>query len=152
MWPRFRGRSVSCATLSRCIALALATSAGRSRARSTLLDLGLLDCFQQIVTGEDVLLGKPDAAIYRLAYSRMGMSLSTCWRWKMRFQEFGRGGCWLSCVGVASHETPENLIAAGASHVVRNFEAVTTHQLKRILPERDRDLGSRPAAAASAKA
>ncbi len=135
------------------IALALATSAGRSRARSTLLDLGLLDCFQQIVTGEDVLLGKPDAAIYRLAYSRMGIEPEHLLAVEDAISGIRAAvGAGLSYVGVASHETPENLIAAGASHVVRNFEAVTTHQLKRILPERDRDLGSRPAAAASAKA
>ena len=33
---------------------------------STLTELGLIDCFPVIVAGEDVLLGKPDAAIYRL--------------------------------------------------------------------------------------
>jgi HAD superfamily hydrolase (TIGR01509 family) len=55
------------------IALALATSASHSRAHSTLADLGLLNYFQQVVTAEDVLLGKPDAAIYRLACNRIGI-------------------------------------------------------------------------------
>jgi HAD superfamily hydrolase (TIGR01509 family) len=53
--------------------LALATSASHSRAHSTLADLGLLNYFQQVVTAEDVLLGKPDAAIYRLACNRIGI-------------------------------------------------------------------------------
>jgi beta-phosphoglucomutase len=54
-------------------ALALATSASRSRARSTLTELGLQNCFPVVVTGEDVLLGKRDAAVYRLACNRIGI-------------------------------------------------------------------------------
>jgi HAD superfamily hydrolase (TIGR01509 family) len=135
------------------IALALATSAGRSRARSTLLDLGLLDCFQQVVTGEDVVFGKPNAAIYRLACNRMRIEPEHLLAVEDAISGIRAAvGAGLSCVGVASHETPENLTAAGAFHVVRNFEAVTSHELKCILAEPDRDLGSRQAAAASAKA
>jgi hypothetical protein len=40
---------------------------------------------------------------------------------------------------VASHETPENLIAAGAIHVVRDFESISVNDLERIL------LGCNPA-------
>ncbi|MFZ0418054.1 MAG: HAD family phosphatase [Candidatus Sulfotelmatobacter sp.] len=133
-------------------ALALATSASRSRARSTLLDLGLLNCFQQVVTGEDVVLGKPDATIYRLACNRMGIESEHLLAVEDAISGIRAAvGAGLSCVGVASHETPENLTAAGAAHVVRNFEAVTTHDLKCILLGRDRDVVSHQAAAASAK-
>jgi beta-phosphoglucomutase-like phosphatase (HAD superfamily) len=131
------------------VALALATSASRSRARSTLADLGLLECFQQVVTGEDVLLGKPDAAIYRLACNRIGID-SEC---LLAVEDAISGiraavGAGLVCVGVASHETPESLTAAGAALVVRDFEAVTPHELERILRHPARDLPSHQAAAA----
>jgi beta-phosphoglucomutase-like phosphatase (HAD superfamily) len=53
------------------VTLAVATSASRSRARSTLVELGLLNFFQAVVTGEEVALGKPDASIYRLAWNRI---------------------------------------------------------------------------------
>jgi beta-phosphoglucomutase len=116
------------------IALALATSASRSRARSTLLELGLLNCFRVIVTGEDVLLGKPDAAIYRLACSRVEIEAGHL----LAIEDAISGiraavGAGLRCVGVKLHETPENLTAAGAVHVVRDFESVSVPGLESIL-------------------
>jgi HAD superfamily hydrolase (TIGR01509 family) len=128
--------------------LALATSASRSRARSTLVDLGLLNCFQQVVTGEDVLLGKPDAAIYRLARSRIGIEPEHL----LAVEDAVSGiraavAAGLHCVGVASHETPENLRAAGAIHVLRDFESVSAHDLECILPAGDHGRVSRQTAA-----
>jgi beta-phosphoglucomutase-like phosphatase (HAD superfamily) len=129
------------------VALALATSASRSRASSTLIDLGLQNCFQQVVTGEDVLLGKPDATIYRLACSRIGIEPGHLLAVEDAISGIRAAvGAGLSCLGVASHETAENLIAAGAAHVARNFEAVTTDDLERILLRSD--LVSHQAAAA----
>jgi beta-phosphoglucomutase len=127
--------------------LALATSASRSRARSTLLTLGLMNCFQAIVTGEEVPLGKPDAAIYRLAWNRIEIEPE----YLLAVEDAISGiraaaGAGLRCVGVASHETPETLTAAGAVHVVRDFEGVSVHDLERIL------LGSNPAARLAAAA
>jgi HAD superfamily hydrolase (TIGR01509 family) len=118
--------------------LALATSASRSRACSTLGDLGFLNCFPHVVTGEDVTVGKPDAAIYRLACSRMGIEPEHL----LAVEDAVSGiraavGAGLRCVGVASHETLKNLIAAGAAHVVRDFEAVTTNDLECFLLGRD---------------
>jgi beta-phosphoglucomutase len=126
--------------------LALATSASRSRAGSTLSDLGLLNCFQQVVTGEDVLLGKPDAAIYRLACNRIGIEPEHLLAVEDAISGIRAAvGAGLRCVGVASHETPENLTAAGAAHVVRDFEAVTANDLECFLL--GRDLAPRQAAA-----
>lgn len=119
--------------------LALATSASRSRAHSTLVDLGLLSCFQQVVTGEDVLLGKPDAAIYRLACNRIGIEPERLLAVEDAISGVrAANGAGLSCVGIASHETAENLTAAGAAYVVRDLEAVTGHDLECILLARDR--------------
>jgi HAD superfamily hydrolase (TIGR01509 family) len=114
--------------------LALATSASRSRARSTLVELGLQNCFPVVVTGEDVLLGKPDAAVYRLACNRIGIEPE-----RLLAVEDAISGvraavaAGLRCVGVALHETPENLTTAGAVHVVRNFETVSLHDFECVL-------------------
>jgi beta-phosphoglucomutase len=131
------------------IAMALATSASRSRARSTLRELGLLDCFPVIVTGEDVHLGKPDAAIYRLACDRIGFAPSHL----MAIEDAVSGiraalGAGLGCLGVASRESAENLTAAGAVHVVRDFKSVFRQDLQCILLRRDGSLTTHQAAAA----
>ena len=116
------------------VALALATSASRSRAQSTMVDLGLLDCFQAVVTGEEVLLGKPDPSIYRLACNRMGIEPECLLAVEDAISGIrAAAGAGLRCIGVASHETPESLTAAGAVYVLRDFETVSAHDLEPIL-------------------
>jgi len=106
--------------------LALATSASRSRAHSTLLELGLLNCFAEVVTGEDVLLGKPDPTIYRLACHRIGIAPERLLAVEDAISGIRAAvGAGLRCIGVALHEMPENLISAGAAHVVRDFESIS---------------------------
>jgi mannose-1-phosphate guanylyltransferase len=132
------------------IAVALATSASRSRARSTLLGLGLLDCFRVVVTGEDVGLGKPDPAVYQLACARLEMEPDCLLAVEDAISGIKaavRAG--LSCLGVASHETPENLVAAGAVYVVGDFEAVSKGELESIFNGRE-PVSRRAAAAAKA--
>ncbi len=129
------------------MALALATCAGRSRAHSTLVGLGLLEYFRVVVTGEDVRLGKPDAAVYRLASERVAIDRPSL----LAVEDAISGvraavGAGLRCVGVALHETPENLSAAGAIHVVPHFEGVSAEDLEQILRT------CRPAAGAAAAA
>ncbi len=115
-------------------ALALATSASRSRAHSTLVDLGLLNCFQAVVTGEDVLLGKPDAAIYQLACKRIGIAPRNLLAAEDAISGVRAAvGAGLGCIGVASHEAPANLTAAGAAYVVEDFEPVSVRDLQNIL-------------------
>jgi HAD superfamily hydrolase (TIGR01509 family) len=128
-------------------ALALATSAGRSRAHSTLVELGLLHCFPVVVTGEDVLLGKPDATIYRLACRRIQIDSRNL----LAVEDAVSGiraavGAGLSCIGITSHEAPETLVAAGAAHVVPDFESVSVLELEGVLL--CRNAGSKHAAAA----
>jgi HAD superfamily hydrolase (TIGR01509 family) len=50
---------------------AVATTAGRTRTMGTLAELGLTGWFDAIVTGDEVLTGKPDPCIYRLATERI---------------------------------------------------------------------------------
>jgi HAD superfamily hydrolase (TIGR01509 family) len=130
------------------LVMALATSASRSRAHSTLVDLGLLNCFQEIATGEDVLSGKPDAAIYRLACQRIGIAPEQLLAVEDAISGIRAAvGAGLRCLGVASHETPENLFNSGAVHVLRDFEGVTAEDLECILVRQDRGAVSHQAAA-----
>jgi HAD superfamily hydrolase (TIGR01509 family) len=132
-------------------ALALATSASRSRARSTLAELGLQHCFPVVVTGEDVLFGKPDAAVYRLACNRMEIEPE-----RLLAVEDAISGvraavaAGLRCIGVALHETPENLTTAGAVLVVRDFENVSLHDLECTLHRRVHPITPQAATAGSA--
>jgi HAD superfamily hydrolase (TIGR01509 family) len=118
--------------LHRCGAvLALATSASRSRACSTLVELGILNYFALVVTGEDVLLGKPDSAIYCLARDRIGIARQHL----LAVEDAISGvraavGAGLDCVGVASHESPQNLAAAGAAHVVPDLASVSARDME----------------------
>jgi len=131
-------------------ALGLATSASRSRARSTLLELGLLNYFPVVVTGEDVLWGKPHASIYRLACSRIGIVPERLLAFEVAISGVRAAvGAGLRCVGVALHETPENLIAAGAAHVVRDFESVSLNEVECILLRRTDRISRRAAVAGS---
>lgn len=54
------------------IGVALATSTARPRTLASLQQTGLTDFFQQIVTGDMVLHGKPEPDIYRMACERLG--------------------------------------------------------------------------------
>jgi HAD superfamily hydrolase (TIGR01509 family) len=130
------------------IVLALATSAGRSRAHSTLVDLGLSSCFEQVTTGEDVLSGKPDPAVYRQACHRIGIEPE----YLLAVEDAISGiqaavAAGLTCLGIASHETPANLINAGAVYVLKDFEGITAEDLECILARRNRGNISRQAAA-----
>jgi beta-phosphoglucomutase-like phosphatase (HAD superfamily) len=111
------------------------------------VQLGVLNCFPVVGTGEDVLFGKPDAAIYRLACSRVQIDP----RHLLAIEDAVSGiraavGAGLSCLGIASHEARETLVAAGAAHVVPDFESVSVLELEGVLLRRS--AGSQHAAAA----
>ena len=114
--------------------LGLATSASLSRARNTLFELGLLHCFAVMVTGEDVRLGKPDPSVYRLACDRIGIG-----RQHLLAVEDAISGiraatfAGLRCVGLALHETRENLISAGAIHVINDLRSTSVDDLEGFL-------------------
>jgi beta-phosphoglucomutase-like phosphatase (HAD superfamily) len=130
-------------------ALAVATCASKSRALSTLVELGLLNCFQVVVTGEDVSSGKPDPAIYRLACNRIGIAPEGL----LAVEDAISGvqaavGAGLRCLAVGSHETATSLTAAGAARVLRDFEYVSADDLESMLLEDDGDSVNAQAAVA----
>lgn len=115
------------------LALALATSASRSRAHTTLFELGLLTCFRVMVTGEDVLLGKPDPGVYQIACERLGMQPKHLLAVEDAISGIRAAvGAGLRCIGVAMHETPANLSRAGALNVVNDLRELTSQDLERL--------------------
>jgi beta-phosphoglucomutase len=113
------------------IALAVATCASASRAHATLLDLGLVNCFETVVTGEDVPNGKPDPGVYLVACDRLKIERKHL----LAVEDAVSGiraavGAGLSCLAVALHEAPEALRRAGAIQVVPDFERVSPPDLE----------------------
>lgn len=121
----------------RNIAIAIATSASESRARSTLNRLGLTGLFQVVITGGDVPKGKPDPAIYRITCESLHLEPKTV----LAIEDAVSGvraakGAGLRCVGVAGHETPDELIAAGADCVIEDFHGASKKKLELLLHNR----------------
>ena len=108
------------------IPLAVATSASAKRTQSILTRLGILGHFAAIVTGEEVRQGKPDPSIYRLACQRICRDP----RVSVAFEDAVSGvlsakSAGLKCVAITSSQTKDNLTAAGADSVVRDFVSIS---------------------------
>jgi beta-phosphoglucomutase len=113
------------------VRLAIATSAGGHRARGNLEELELVRYFDTIVTGDDVKIGKPDPAIYRLAATRMGESPDNL----LAVEDAVSGvkaaqSAGMRCAGVARNGRAELLRIAGANPIIEDFRAVSVSQLK----------------------
>ena len=103
-------------------ALAIATSASEIRTVSTIERLGLGGCFEAVVTASDVLQGKPDPAVYRVACARLGVDPSEAFA----FDDAPAGvmaarGAGMRCIGITGDGTQERLLAAGAERVFASF-------------------------------
>jgi beta-phosphoglucomutase len=116
----------------RKIAVAVATSATESRARSTLAHLGLAERFQVVVTGTDVKEGKPDPAIYQLTCARLhmdGKCILAIEDAVSGVRAAKRAG--LRCIGVSN--TAATLIEAGAELVIPNFLGISIERLEALM-------------------
>jgi beta-phosphoglucomutase len=119
------------------IATAVATSASENRTRSTLDRLHLTKRFSVIVTEGDVIHGKPDPAVYRLACRRLGVASKHA----LAIEDAASGiqaakAANLACVGVANRDRSKMLTAAGADHVLENFVGVSVDKLEAVLRRR----------------
>lgn len=120
----------------RGITLAVATSASRTRTRSTLQRLGLTDCFAAVVTGDDIPDGKPDPSIYHLVCARLNAEAHHCLVLEdalSAVQAAKRAG--FQCVGVGYNGSCDRLRAAGADHVIENFVGLSLENLHAILQQ-----------------
>jgi len=116
------------------ITTAVATSASESRTRHTLEHLRLISKVNVIVTGDDVALGKPDPSIYVLACERLNVKPGHAVAFEdavSGIQSARRAG--ISCIGVASHQSPDKLRVAGAAYVVKDFSNLSVPRLERSL-------------------
>jgi len=113
------------------VRIALATSAGKTRALHTLEELGLAHYFETIVTGDDVLAGKPDPAIYRLAAARMQedpehlLAVEDAVSGVKAARTAG-----IRCVGVAHNGSSDSLRLAGAHPIIEDFRSLSLAQLE----------------------
>jgi beta-phosphoglucomutase len=113
------------------IRIALATSAGRQRAHGTLKELGLTRYFDAIVTGDEVVCGKPDPAIYRLVAERLNEIPDNL----LAVEDAVSGvrsarAAGMRCLGIAPAERAHTLRAAGADPVISDFQSLSLTQLE----------------------
>lgn len=113
------------------LCIAVATSASRQRTQWTLEQLNIADCFEAVVTGDDVVQSKPDPAIYRLAAQRLSISPerlfavedSVCGVHSAR-------SAGLRCLGIGLGANVHELLQAGADCVLPNLTDLSVNDLK----------------------
>lgn len=109
---------------SRGFELALVTNAPKANVRAILRGLELERFFDIEILAEDVEAGKPHPAPYRAALDRLGVSPEEA----LAFEDSTSGissavAAGIPTVGVASTQSPEKLLDAGAFVVVEDFTA-----------------------------
>lgn len=118
------------------VRLALATSATKLRVLHTLEELELAHYFETVVTGDDVAVGKPDPAIYRLAAARMNEHPSNL----LAVEDAVSGvkaarSAGLRCMGLAHNGRADSLRRAGANPVIEDFRALSFAQLQALFTD-----------------
>jgi HAD superfamily hydrolase (TIGR01509 family) len=112
----------------------IATSASSYRTLRTLQLLNLQNGFAAVITGDDVSLGKPDPAAYRLAADRMNLDPDQL----LVLEDAPTGvqaakAAGMRCVGVSSNGRAEILRRAGADHVIPGFVELSLEKLLQLL-------------------
>jgi beta-phosphoglucomutase len=114
------------------IAMALASSAGRKRVESNLRQLGLTSHFQVVITGDDVVKGKPDPALFIMAASELNIPTHetlVCEDAVNGIQAAKAAG--MKCLGIASSGERELVLkAAGADKILRDFTQASLADLR----------------------
>lgn len=115
------------------IPMAVATSASFERARDTLAALGILPRFNALVTGNDVVKGKPDPEAFMRAAQRLDRDSH-----ELLVVEDAVSGvkaaksAGMKCLGIAAGDRIEILRAAGADHVVRDYRKVSLSEVHQL--------------------
>jgi beta-phosphoglucomutase len=113
------------------IPIALASSASRHRAEYMLEALGLRPLFKTVVTGDDVVKGKPDPALFVLAARGLGIQAAhalVCEDAVAGVQAAKTAG--MRCLAIASNGRGSLLTKAGADIVIPDFTSIKLEELK----------------------
>ena len=113
--------------------VALATSASRQRAQWTLEQLEIADCFEVVVTGDEVVQSKPDPAIYQLAAQRLSMSPECLFAVEdsvCGIRSAKSAG--LRCLGIGIEKDMYLLLQAGADFVFPSLVGLSISDLEDI--------------------
>lgn len=113
--------------------IAVATSASRQRARWTLEQLKIADCFEVVVTGDEVIQSKPDPAIYRLAAQRL--SISPEYLFAVEDSVCGvhsAKSAGLRCLGIGIAKDVYPLLHAGADVVFPSLVGLSIRDLENV--------------------
>lgn len=113
------------------IVRAVATSGSRRRTQALLGTLGLAPYFSVVVTGDDVLQGKPDPTIFSLAAHLLGVTPQGClvaedsWAGVHAAKRAGT-----RCLAIAEGERAIRLSSEGADYVVPNLASISLQELQ----------------------
>jgi beta-phosphoglucomutase len=115
------------------LALAIASSGGRSRIDFLLDKFGLKQRFRVVITGNEVEEGKPHPAIFVKAAQQLGVDSSQL----MAFEDAPSGviaakAAGILCVGIAQPGRVSALLDAGAIHVVPDFHSLSYSKLQEL--------------------
>lgn len=113
--------------------VALASSASRWRVEYILNRLGLTRAFRAIVTGDDVVDGKPDPAIFRAAARGLGADpadILVCEDAVAGVEAAKRAG--MKCLAIAANGRRARLKEAGADVVVDDFTEADLNDLRAL--------------------
>jgi len=113
------------------IPIALASSASRHRAEYMLEALGLRPLFKAVVTGDDVVKGKPDPALFVLAAKGLGIHAAhalVCEDAVAGVQAAKTAG--MRCLAIASNGRGSLLTNAGADMVIPDFSSIKLEELR----------------------
>jgi len=113
--------------------MAVATSASFARARGTLDELGILPRFSALVTGNDVVYGKPDPEIFVRAAERLNLPPRSL----LVLEDAVSGvraakSAGMKCLGIAAHGHGEKLRAAGADRVVPDYRQLSLQEVQQL--------------------
>jgi beta-phosphoglucomutase len=112
----------------------LASSAGRKRVEANLRQLGLTAYFQAVISGDDVVKGKPNPALFLMAADALKVSpreALVCEDAVNGVQAAKAAG--MRCLAIASCRERETMLkAAGADQVASDFTCVSLHDLRTL--------------------
>ncbi len=120
---------------------AVASSGGSERVHYILDLVGLRQYFATVVTGDEVVKGKPDPAIFCKAAERLRVAP----RDSLAFEDSVSGvlaarAAGMKCLGIATPQRAQSLVRAGAQDVLIDFVGTSVNQIRQSFLRAERRL------------